>query len=133
MANISNLFGSIPGLKQDWKDDWTETSKADWKFDWDSTVGEKPALPAPVNTVLPVISGLALPSETLSATAGTWTGVGNTYSFIWLRDGEEMDEETSNSYDVTEEDVGVEISVKVTAQNASGQVSATSEAVVIEE
>jgi hypothetical protein len=133
MGTISNLFEGIPGVKQDWKTDWTETSKSDWKFDWDSTVGEKPALPAPVNTVLPAISGDALVGETLTATLGTWSGIGNTYSRVWMRDGEEIDGETAATYEVVEADVGTEISVRVTASNNSGIVSASSATVFIEE
>ena len=39
-TEIADLLASIPGVKQDWKQDWKETTKADWKYDWDETPGD---------------------------------------------------------------------------------------------
>lgn len=126
MGNISNLFNSIPGTKQDWKQDWKETSQADWKFDWDSVTGSNPGLPAPVNTVLPAISGTARIGNVLTASTGTWGGASNTYTYQWMRNGEDVDGSTASTYSLTVADLGFTMSVRVTATNASGQVEATS-------
>ncbi len=39
----------------------------------------------PVNTAVPVVTGTAERAATLKATKGTWTGLGNTYSYQWQR------------------------------------------------
>ncbi len=39
----------------------------------------------PVNTVAPTVTGTAQRAQTLTATQGSWTGVGNSYSYQWQR------------------------------------------------
>lgn len=80
----------------------------------------------PVNTVLPVISGLAIENETLSTTTGTWTGDGIVYTYQWLDDGVEIPGATSSTYRLTVAEIGAVISVRVTATNSFGPVDATS-------
>lgn len=126
MGTISNLFNSIPNTKKDWKEDWKDTSKADWKFDWDSTSGSKPPLPAPVNTVVPAITGTLRLGQVLTASTGTWSGASITYTYQWMRDGQDISGATASTRTLTAADVGANMSVRVTATNASGVVSATS-------
>lgn len=126
MGTLANLFNSVPRTKKDWKEDWKDTSKSDWKFDWDSTVGANPPLPAPVNTVLPAISGTVRVGQTLTASAGTWSGASLTYAYQWLRGDEEIDGATASTRVLTSADLGMTMAVRVTASNASGIVSATS-------
>ncbi len=39
----------------------------------------------PVNTVAPKVTGTAKSGSALTSTAGTWTGVGNSYTYQWQR------------------------------------------------
>ncbi len=87
----------------------------------------------PVNTALPVISGTARDSVTLSASTGTWTGtppIGS--AFQWRRcDASgaacaDIVGATAATYTLVSADVGSTIRVVVTATNAAGNASATS-------
>jgi len=89
--------------------------------------GRAPAVPAPVNTVLPAITGTATEGQTLTASAGTWTG-SPTYSYQWKRGGVSIDGATASTYLLVSADVGSTITVTVTATNAGGSASATSAA-----
>jgi hypothetical protein len=128
MGTISNLFNSVPDTKKDWKEDWKEDGKQDWKFDWDSASGA--SMPAPVNTVLPVVSGDAIGpvtvGEVLSASTGTWTGEGITFSYQWRVGGVDVAGATSSTFNTTGRVVGNVVSVRVTATNGGGAVTATS-------
>ncbi len=93
------------------------------------------AASAPANTVLPVISGEAKDEKTLSSSTGTWTGTPTiTYSYQWQScntSGEacsNISGATSSSYTIAHEQVGHTIRVKVTATNAAGSASSTSNA-----
>ena len=124
MSTISNLFNSVKGTKQDWKEDWTETSRQDWKFDWDSATGG--AMPAPVNTVAPSISGTSTVGSILTANNGTWTGEGITFSYQWSVNGSAVAGATDNTFDTTGRAVGNVVRVKVYAENGGGTVDVTS-------
>jgi len=128
MGTISNLFNSVPGTKKDWKQDWKETSKQDWKFDWDSAAGA--VMPAPVNTVLPVVSGDLIGAvtvgETLTTTNGTWTGEGISYTYQWRVGGVAVVGATGSTFDTTGRNVGDVVTVRVTATNGGGSATATS-------
>ena len=87
---------------------------------------------APVNTAEPVISGSTVEGSTLNVTTGTWNGVGTiTYVYRWVRcnadgglpDGSNcpsIDGATSSSYQLTVDDIGKRLRVRVTASNAAG-------------
>lgn len=81
----------------------------------------------PVNTVLPSITGTATEGQTLTASAGTWTG-SPTYSYQWERAGAAIDGATASTYLLVSADVGSTITVTVTATNAGGSARATSAA-----
>ncbi|MGO9760470.1 MAG: hypothetical protein ACLP1Q_04320, partial [Solirubrobacteraceae bacterium] len=88
---------------------------------------------APVNTVLPVVSGEAKDEKTLSASTGTWAGSPTiTYGYQWEScntAGEGcagISGATSATYAIGHEQVGHAIRVKVTATNAAGEASAVS-------
>jgi len=82
---------------------------------------------APVNTVAPVVSGIAASGETLSTTNGTWTGVPTpSYSFQWQRGSTNISGATGSTYTISNDDIGSTLRCVVTATNASGSVSATS-------
>jgi hypothetical protein len=87
----------------------------------------------PVNTVAPSISGTAKDGKTLSAKAGTWTGLAPiTFSYQWTRcnaTGTEcasIPSATETKYTLGHEDVGRTLRVAVEAANSAGSGSATS-------
>ncbi len=87
----------------------------------------------PVNTVPPTISGAAKDGETLSAGAGTWTGLAPiTFSYQWTRcnaSGEDcasIPAATETSYTIPHEDVGSTLRFTVGASNGAGHGSVSS-------
>lgn len=84
---------------------------------------------APVNSGLPIISGIQTRGQTLSTTNGSWTGFpAPSYTYQWKRAGVDIGGETASTYLLAAADVGAAITVAVTATNASGSASATSAA-----
>jgi sugar lactone lactonase YvrE len=87
----------------------------------------------PVNTVAPTISGTAKDGKTLTAKAGTWTGLTPiTFAYQWTRcnpSGAEcasIPAATETKYMLSHEDVGRTLRVAVSATNSTGAGSATS-------
>jgi hypothetical protein len=76
------------------------------------------ALPAPVNSVLPAITGTAVIGQTLSVSTGTWANSPSAYSYQWKRDNVSIGGATSNTYVIPSTTGG--LSCTVTATNASG-------------
>jgi lysophospholipase L1-like esterase len=90
-------------------------------------------LAAPVNTVLPTITGTAEEGSTVTFGNGSWTGVpGPTYVRQLQRYTaldvfvEDIVGATGIDYEITSDDVGFKLRLEVTAANASGSVSALS-------
>lgn len=88
------------------------------------------AVPPPVNTVAPSISGTLNIGQTLTASTGTWSG-SPTYTYQWKRGGVDIGGATASTYATVLADLGATITVTVTATNAGGQASATSAGSVI--
>ena len=82
-------------------------------------------VPAPMNTVAPTISGTATVGQSLTAADGSWTG-SPSLSRQWLRNGVAIGGATGNTYTVNAADASSTISVRVTATNAGGSATATS-------
>jgi subtilisin family serine protease len=87
----------------------------------------------PVNTSLPAISGNAARGQTLSSTAGSWSGTTPmTYAYQWQRcdaagaNCAAIASATASSYTLVLADVGSTIRSRVTATNSAGSASATS-------
>ncbi len=86
----------------------------------------------PKATALPAVSGLAQVGEQLSATAGTWSGGAQTFSFQWQgcnTDGTgcvDITGATAKTYTARSEDAGRVLRVKVTAKSLSGSTTASS-------
>ncbi|MBS3648878.1 hypothetical protein KEU06_09690 [Pseudaminobacter sp. 19-2017] len=78
---------------------------------------------APINTGKPMISGEPREGVTLVATRGVWStgGVGiSSYEYQWLREGEPIQDATSETYTLTADDNYNALSVEVIARNALG-------------
>ena len=84
-----------------------------------------------VNTVVPTVSGTARSAAKLTATPGTWTGVGNTYTYQWQRSADGttwtgIAAATTRTETLTAADAGESVRILVTATNADGAVAAPS-------
>ena len=89
---------------------------------------------APVNSVLPTISGSTVEGQSLKASNGTWSGSPTSFSYQW----QDCDSSgtwcaaisgaTSSSYALASSDVGHRVVVSVSAFNAGGSASAASAA-----
>jgi hypothetical protein len=84
---------------------------------------------APVNSVLPVITGDPIVGETLAASTGTWSNSPLSYAYQWRADGVAISGATAATYVLTETEIDADITVTVTATNEGGSASATSAAV----
>ena len=102
--------------------------------------GAAPAQTAavPSNTALPTISGSAVQGQTLTASPGSWSGdTPITFAYQWQRCNSggsscsSISGETGTSRLIDSGDVGSTLRVKVTATNASGSTSATSNATAV--
>ena len=88
----------------------------------------------PTETSPPAITGVAEEGQTLSATAGVWTGSPTGFSYQWQdcnTTGEACSDITgasTSTYKLTATDVGQTIRVTVTATNAGGSAEAPSSA-----
>lgn len=88
---------------------------------------------APTNTSLPTISGATQLGQPLAASSGTWSGTQPiALAYQWFRCGSSGGScgaiigATTLSYTLVQADVGTTIRVAVTASNAAGQATATS-------
>ncbi|MCP9485244.1 MAG: hypothetical protein MSC30_05260 [Gaiellaceae bacterium MAG52_C11] len=93
---------------------------------------------APVNTSPPVVSGAAQVGQTLSATAGNWSGTAPiSYAYQWRRcDGSgaacsDLSGATGPTYAVVADDLASTLRVAVTASNSAGQATAESAATAV--
>jgi hypothetical protein len=89
----------------------------------------------PVNTTLPTVSGTAEQGQTLTAAAGSWTGLQPiTYGYQWRRCDSSggacgnVSGALASSYQASSSDVGFTLRVVVTATNAAGSAAAASNA-----
>lgn len=88
---------------------------------------EVPQPEAPVNTVIPKITGTPEVGSTLTVNNGTWTGnPAPTFARQWYADGVAIPGETKTTYTVKEDDVGKVITAKITATNSAGTEESTS-------
>jgi ribosomal protein S14 len=98
------------------------------------TVASARSAAAPQNSALPQISGTAKEGDTLTASNGTWSNTPTSYDYQWRRcasDGRacgDISGATKQTYPVVAADIGHTLRVVVTASNADGKASATSDA-----
>lgn len=87
---------------------------------------------APINTVLPAISGNPWPVQILTARTGTWiANPSPTYTYQWKSGGSAITGETNSTYVPTIADLAAGITCTVTATNTEASESATSTSVTI--
>ena len=88
---------------------------------------------SPQNTVAPVVSGSALVATTLTTTDGTWTNSPTGFSYDWQRDCGggfvSIGAADQDTYVTGSADIGCTIQCVVTASNAQGSNSATSNSI----
>jgi hypothetical protein len=80
---------------------------------------------APVNSVLPAISGIAQDGEELTAWEGVWSG-SPTFTYQWEADGTPVPGATAKTFTPATGNVGDVITVVVKGTNAAGNASAES-------
>lgn len=80
---------------------------------------------APVNSVLPAISGVAQVGEVLTAWPGVWANA-PTFSYVWEADGTPISGATSSTYTPVIGQIGDLITVVVTGSNTAGTALAES-------
>src|SRR5438477_8366849 len=88
---------------------------------------------APSNTAAPSISGTLVSGSTLTAGAGTWSGVAiSSYAYQWKRcdlggnSCADLGGATQTTYKLGSADVGTTLRVSVTATNKNGSATAVS-------
>lgn len=89
---------------------------------------------APTNNTPPSISGTAVVGQTLTVTAGGWSGSPTpTLSYQWYRGATPISGATSTTYTLVQADAGNTSNIKcvVTATNGAGSASADSNTVAI--
>ncbi|QIG73157.1 hypothetical protein EVC00_051 [Rhizobium phage RHph_N37] len=88
--------------------------------------------PAPVNTSLPVVTGLDTVGSTLTATTGSWDNAVS-FAYQWKLAGVAIVGATASTYVTQAGDTGGDITCTVTATSSGGSASATSVAVQVYE
>lgn len=127
-TEIKDMLDSVAGVRKDWREDFREDARQDWRFDFDAIPGNLPGS-APVNTILPVISGTLNVGDTLSVTTGTWTGnPAPTYAYQWRVNGGNVGT-NSNSYVLQPGDSTFMVDCSVTATNVEGSANVLAAAV----
>lgn len=85
---------------------------------------------APSNSTAPSVTGTARVGQTLAGTNGAWVGTAPiTYARQWMRNGAAIAGATGTSYALVDADMGMNITLRVTATNMAGSTVSTSAAV----
>jgi len=135
MRDILVEVGGNPATSTDYLKDivlelgGTVTINGNWMEAWQAITSGPPA--APVNTVLPDITGTAVVGNVLTTDDGTWTGSPTSYAYQWKRGATNIGT-NANTYTLVTADAGQSITCVVTATNAVGSTPATSNAVEIQ-
>jgi hypothetical protein len=85
------------------------------------------APPPPGNSTRPVVSGSPVVGEALGCSDGVWTGGPTGFMYEWNRDGVPIVGAATSAYVVADADKGHALTCTVTAMNAGGSTSATSD------
>lgn len=87
---------------------------------FDSGAGQPEPTAIPVNTSLPVVSGILTVGQTLSTTRGRWDQPYTSAAYRWLRDAVEIVGATAKTYVLVEDDETTDITSEVTVTNSFG-------------
>lgn len=91
---------------------------------------------APVLLIMPVLTGIRVPGHVLSVTTGSWLNTPTSFTYQWQRDNtgggtfSDIAGATSATYTLVTADLKCQVRCHVTATNATGSVTATSQNVV---
>ena len=96
-----------------------------------TTGGTPPPPAAPVNTVLPNVTGVVIVGDILTTDDGSWINSPTSYSYQWKRGATNIGT-NANTYTLVNADAGQSITCVVTATNAGGSTPATSNALTIQ-
>jgi hypothetical protein len=121
--------GNATALTATWTNDTTDAPAAMIIAPFRAQNAISAGVAAPVNSVLPVITGTPTEGQTLTASTGTWSNSPDSYTYQWKDDGVAISGATASTYVLTAGEVGATITVTVTAHNegsGSSGVSATS-------
>lgn len=121
-------YGSNPVPQQDTVEVayWSGT---EWQWYTVTVVfSDTPPEEAPVNTVLPEITGVAAVRQELTTTNGTWTGSPTGFTYRWLVDGVDTGI-TTNTFTPVDDSYQKLVTVEVIATNDFGSTAAVAEAV----
>jgi len=87
----------------------------------------------PNNTTTPTVSGTIKLGSKLTATSGSWAGIGNAYSYQWQRNAGygfvNIKDATASTYTLTQADAGTVLRVVVAAANLDGSASQVSKTI----
>jgi surface protein len=135
MRDILAAIGGNPESSTDYLQDIViayggyEPVNGNWMEAWEA-ITATPPVPAPVNTVLPEITGTPIPGNQLATTDGTWDNSPTSYAYQWMRGATNIGD-NQNAYTLVNDDRGQSITCVVTATNAGGSTPATSNALEI--
>lgn len=86
----------------------------------------------PASTVAPQLSGTPMPGGTLFCSTGSWANSPTSYAYVWVRNGLPIAGQSASTYVAQSTDLGAYISCQVTAFNARGKGSVTSNSLQIQ-
>lgn len=110
--------------------------QGEWSNASSSCAWADSAAPLVVNTALPAIAGTAALGQTLTASAGTWSGSSMSFAYQWLRCAADrsacssIDGATATTYLLTTADSGLTLRVSVTAGSGTAATSAPTAVIV---
>jgi len=132
MGDILDAVGGNAALSNNYIQDIVialggPSTSLNWIEEWE-IITATPPVPAPVNTVAPVISGTMVVGQTLTTTNGTWTNSPTSFTYKWYKGITAIVGATSSTYILVQADAGTTTAIKceVTAINLGGSTAADS-------
>jgi hypothetical protein len=96
-----------------------------------ATIGTTDVVKGRFTTIgVPTIVGTLAAGQTVTADAGTWAVVPDSFGYAWRRNGKKIKGATAATYAITPRDVGKKLSVTITGRKASYYTAAVTSAKV---